>query len=293
MNWKLLLVLLANSLLRPSISPAQSTPAMYKEVLAALESQPLVVLLRDESPQELQKLAKRPTDLAQYKASVALYNSQVQQLIPKIWTLSPAIEFKSEEELEAFKKNKQQATLVLMYTQQRLGSLDNMNHTWGGTYSDTKWLLALMGGRRAVWSLSTVMPPRSVAAYDIVSGLRNLQLKVKAARATPPLDERAERQEYSQRLRTKTLLIDQTGLPEGLTESELRKIYPYPFQLVTVPEIETAVLAADPHYAYVGNLSNTARIVDTADGAHLAAVVTEGDPQWGKDVFKLFAKQVK
>lgn len=291
MNLKLLLALAVTFVLQSTAVLAQRFYTDHSEILAVLQNRPLVVMLQVEDPRELKRMADKPADLAQYKANVALRNVQIQQLIPRFWTVSSTIEFKPESELPVLEKDKQNAMLVLHYLQQRLG--------YGGkradTYLDTKLNLSLIGGRRDVFSFSTPFPPAAITAADIVSALRNLQFQIREEQIRMTKTERpkakVQLQEYSQRLRTKTLLIDKDRLKKKFTEADLQNVYPYPHQLATPEEIEAAVLAADPRYTYVRNLSSFSFIIDAATGEQLAEV--DGDEKWGKGEFTVFKAAVK
>lgn len=151
----------------------------HGEILAALQSQPLVVMLEVESPKVMERLVDKPTDAAQYKADVMRYNTRMQQLLPRFWTVSPAIEFRPESALPALLKDRQHATLVLYREQQRLGYTDGRGGTSGVTYLDTKWYLSLAGGKRDVFSFTAPMPLSEITAADIVSALRCLQFQIR------------------------------------------------------------------------------------------------------------------
>jgi len=62
--------------------------------LAIVRTHPLIVLLDEENPKTLRELAGKPTELAQYKAYLAQYNAQARELAPKVWKLSPTVEFR-------------------------------------------------------------------------------------------------------------------------------------------------------------------------------------------------------
>ena len=291
MNLKLLLVLTVTLVLQSTGGLAYTLYFTHREILAALQSQPLVVMLQDENPQELKRMADKPAELAQYKASVAMHNNQAQQLIRQFWTVSSNIEFKSESELPALQKDKQHATLVLYRKQLRLGYSDSRV----GTFLETEWRLDLAGGRREVYSFDAPLPPTTVTAADIISALRNLQFQIRdeQVRMTKTEQPKAKVQlrDYSQRLRTKTLLIDKEGLKDKFTETNLQKAYPYPHRLATPEEIEAAVLTADPRYTYVRNLSSFTYVIDAATGEQLTGV--EGDMKWGAGEFSRFVAAIK
>ena len=78
------LLLAAGLLLTTSNAWAQLGFGKPKDV-AAVKSQLLIVVLKDEEPSLLKKLAKKPDELADYKAYIADHNIKMQELAPKLW----------------------------------------------------------------------------------------------------------------------------------------------------------------------------------------------------------------
>ncbi|RZK24961.1 MAG: XRE family transcriptional regulator [Hymenobacter sp.] len=76
----------------------------WTQEIAIIKAQPLVVLLNEEDPKELRKLADKPAELAQYKTYVAQYNAQLQQLARELWQFSPAVTFQSEADYQELRK---------------------------------------------------------------------------------------------------------------------------------------------------------------------------------------------
>ena len=269
--------------------------------IALIKSQPLVVLLDEEDPKELRKLADKPAELAQYKTYVAQYNAQLRQLAPKLWQFSPAVTFQSEADYQELRKAKGAKTVVLHQTRQRLGRQLN------GLETDlVAWMeLELVGGgdRENVWhgpSSLTVLYPS-----DIVFTFRNLQrdLQEKASDAGKTVSNRKgvarlmlQDVQHAQQLKTKTLLLNRAEVPDQLAEAEIAKDYPFPVQLVPLQTIEAAVLAGDARYAYVRWLTVTAglvgpSIIDAADGHRLTTALSS-KPELAKADLKDFTRYI-
>ena len=87
---KHVLLLVTGLILNTSAAWAQMGYGKPKDV-AAVKSQPLIVVLKDEEPSQLKKLAKKPDELADYKAYIADYNVKMQELAPKLWHFSPSV----------------------------------------------------------------------------------------------------------------------------------------------------------------------------------------------------------
>jgi hypothetical protein len=121
MKSKSLLLLATALLLQTTAARAQFGLGKPKEI-ALVKSQPLIVILKEEDPKQLKKLAGKPEDLADYKASIADYNSQMRELAPKLWKLSSAVEFKPESELESLRKAKKSQRAVLRHLTFRSGT---------------------------------------------------------------------------------------------------------------------------------------------------------------------------
>ena len=96
---------LTGLILNVPVAWAQLGYSKPKDV-AAVKSQPLIVVLKDEEPSQLKKLAKKPDELADYKAYIADYNVKMQELAPKLWHFSPSVEFRYVTDLPALRKAK-------------------------------------------------------------------------------------------------------------------------------------------------------------------------------------------
>jgi hypothetical protein len=244
--------------------------------LTALKAQPLLVQLDEPDPKELKELAKKPDDLREYQAYVAYCNTQLQQLVPKLWTLSSAVEFKTLTELNALRAAKGAPLTVLRHTAYRATlSVGGVNNRFGPALSSeriTAMQLSQFNGKKEEELVTAPIATTAIRPSDIVFAVRYLQNELQAqAAGKSRQDLLASYAEYGKRLRTKILLLNEADVKDKLTEKDIKQAYPFPYQLVPRSTIEAAVLAADPRYAYVqltlvgpGITAQTA--VDAADG---------------------------
>lgn len=252
-----------------SIARAQSD----KDV-AILKSQSLIVVLKDEEPDKLKKMAKKPAELTAYKSFITNYNALIQELAPAIWHFSPAVEFKHESEILALVKDKNYQHGVLKHDDYTV-----MEHLGGGaarggafysSESRTAFLLSIISNGKQRTLAPVPIAPGKVYTSDIIFCLKTLQYQ---------LHERAsgksQMAENGKRMRSKILLLDEAEMSGKLSAADIQQVYPFPFQLVPRETIEAAVKAADARYACVRIFpvsdSMTAQVVmDPTDGAILA-----------------------
>ncbi len=284
----------------------------YKNV-ELISKQPLVVLLTEEDPKELKRLADKPEELAHYKAYVAYLNTQLQQLAPQLWKFSPAVEFKTKSALP----NMQAATgrtVVLYYLKQKVGtSRPSGLGPIGGTWSAGLQLSSPGDGEEHTECLVS-LPVDAAYPSDIIIAFKQLQqelrkdVKLKADMNRDRKEQlqevratlRAEGDANAESIRTKPLLVVQDDVDKRLTEAEIKQLYPFPLQLVPRAAIEEAVWTGDTRYNYVRWQAASAasvgpEIIDAADGRVLGSsyeggVSNGGQPIIGKREFKDFAQ---
>ena len=274
-----LLVPLTYLLLLASVGRAQMHAP--KE-LAVIKAQPLVVLLEEEDPNQLKKLADKPDDLTQYKDYVASYNAQMREMAPKLWHYSSTVEFKQKSELEALRKLKNTRTVVLQHTEDKDYVYDNgrmhnrFSQTSSGSAVVTTMELSVVGDGRQNYQITSAMAPGTVYSSDILFAFRTLQRRLQDEeegrdRATETKPQKSARlAEQGQKIRTKIVLIDQADIDQKLTAADIKQLYPFPCQLVPRQTIETAISNADARYVYVrwltfapGNIGPT--LIDATD----------------------------
>ena len=261
--------------------------------LAVLKAQPLVVLLEEEDPKQVRKLADKPDDLAQYRAYIAFYNNQLRELAPKFWHFSPAVEFKLKSEMEALRKAKGPMTVVLLRTEDKtstfgMGRASNgYNGALRATATVAEMCLLVVGDGKIDYRDRAGLAPGPAYASDIVFALRDIQRSLQHeadgysyGKLTKQQKE-AERTKSAAQVRSKTLLLDPNQLDPKLTEAIIREVYPYPFQLAPRATIEAAVLSADIRYTYVRWLTFSAEqigqvVLDAADSEVLRFLESTG-----------------
>ena len=278
---KYLFLLTASLVLHTSTAWAQLGMGKPKDV-AAVKSQPLVVILLDESPDKLKKLAKKPTELADYKAYVADYNARMQDLAPKLWHFSPSVEFKQESELPALRKAKGLQRGVLHNLDFYLARRHSYGNPLPGMpkyYYSSEQISAVAidvvgnGDQHQVYRVQLAAGP--VYTSDIIFSFQTIQQYLQArADGRKGDDMRAEIAQNGKRLRTKTLLFDEEDIKGKLTDADIKQAYSFPYQVVPRATIEAAAASADTRYAYVRVMPVVQGIavqvvVDAADGAML------------------------
>lgn len=311
---KRLLLLALLLVLRNMVASAQYGFGFYKYMNVELISkQPLLVLLTEEDPKELAKLASKPEELAQYKAYVAYLNAQLQQLAPQLWKFSPSVEFRPKSALPALEAAGQR-TVVLYYVKRKVGvSNPQAFGPIGGVWSAYLQLSSPGEGKENQES-SAALPLDAIYPSDIIIAFKQMQralqkdVKLKAEMDRPRGEQlkearaalRAEGDANAEAIRTKPLLVAQDDVDKQLTEDAIKQLYPFPFQLVPRAFIEEAVRTADARYNYVrwraaDEASVGPRIVDAANGRILGSSAdggkgNGGQPIIGKREFKDFAR---
>ncbi len=247
--------------------------------LAILKSQSLVVVLKDEEPDKLKKLAKKPGELEAYKSFVANYNALIQELAPKIWQFSPSVEFKHESELAALMKDKGYQHGVFKHD-----NFTVLQHLGGGaarggaiytSESQTAFLLSIISNGTQRTIAPVPMAPGVVRTSDVIFCLKMLQHHLQGRASGKSSGKMTE---DGTRLQAKILLLDEAELNGKLSAADIKQVYPFPFQLVPRETIETAIKDADARYACLRILpvsgSMTALVImDPADGTMLAMSV--------------------
>jgi hypothetical protein len=311
---KRLLLLVVLLVLRSLSASAQYGFGFYEyKNVELISKQPLIVLLTEEDPKELEKLANKPEEIAHYKAYVAYINSQIQQLAPQFWKFSPSVEFRPKSELPTLKAAKDKRAVVLYYVKQKVGvSRSQAFGPIGGVLS--AWMqLSSLGDGQEKRECSAALPLDAIYPSDIIIAFKQLQralqtdVKLKADMDRPRKEQlqearamlRAEGDANAESIRTKPLLVAQDDVDKQLTEATIKQLYPFPFQLVPRATIEEAVRTGDTHYNYVrwyaANAASVGpRIIDTADGRVLGnsyegGVSSSGLPIIGKRELKDFA----
>lgn len=286
----------------------------YKNV-ELISQQPLVILLSEEDPKQLKKLANKPEELAEYKADIAYLNTKLQQLAPQVWKFSSAVAFKPESALPALQAAVGQRTVVLYYRKRSVGV--SRQHVGLGP-KDGMWQASLQlsspGDGEEHPECSVALPLDIIYPSDIVVAFKQLQhelrrdVKIKADAGLGHDKQlqaardmlRAEGDANAEAIRTKLLLVAQEEVDEKLTQDDIKRLYPFPVQLVPRAAIEEAVRVSDARYNYVrwraASMAGVGpAIVSATDGRVLGysadgGLDFRGQPIIGKREFKDFAQ---
>ncbi|MDO7851952.1 hypothetical protein [Hymenobacter convexus] len=254
--------------------------AQSDESLAILKNQSLIVVLKDEEPDKLKKLAKKPGELEAYKSFVKNYNVLIEELAPKIWHFSPSVEFRHEAELAVLVKDKAYRHGVFKHD-----NFTVLEHLSGGaarggaiytSESKTAFLLNIISNGSERTIAPVYLAPGVVRTSDVVFSLKILQSQLEERAAGKSNKDLMA--EHGKRLRSKTLLLDEAEMNGKLSAADIKQAYPFAFQLVPRETIESAVNDADARYACVRILPVTGNmtalvIMDPVDGAMLAMSV--------------------
>lgn len=310
MKQKALLQLLIFLLVHTTASWAQQAPANQRyEGIELISRQPLVILLAEEDPKEVQRLASKPDELAQYKAYLAYYNAQLQQVAPQLWHFSPAVQFRPQSAFTELQAQKGQQTVVLYYSKRKVGASGPHYgaSTLGGVWAASMQLSTLGDGKEQT-QRSEPLPLEALYASDLLLTLTRLQrtLENRANRKVGPDRKaqqaawRAEGAANAEAIRTKTLLVAQDEVDAQLTEADIKQVYPFPVQVVPRATIEAAVQARDTRYHYVrwqpaSVASIGPQVIDVADGRVLGwsaegGLSKSGQKIIGKQELKDFAR---
>lgn len=276
MKVKALLPLVAALLLHITTAQAQFGLGKPKDI-ALVKSQPLIVLLKEEDPKQLKKLATKPEDLADYKASIADYNTEIKELAPKLWKFSPSVEFKSESEVESLRKTKKTQRAVLRHVNLALahrhhmggspGGVANPNNFYYTTEQVSALVLSLVGDGDENQVARIQIAPGAVYTSDMIFSIKYLQTYIQGrADGRSSNDFREEIARNGKKLPTKTLLVDESDVKNKLTEADIKQAYPFPYQIVPRTTIETAAAAGDTRYAYI-------RLLPVTESAMVQVVV--------------------
>ncbi|RZK34569.1 MAG: hypothetical protein EOO57_10855 [Hymenobacter sp.] len=312
------LLFLGLGLLRINLVSAQLFQHHYSFDL--IKSQPLVVLLPEEDPKELRKLANKPEELADYKAYVAYYSKQMRVLAPRYWKYSPTVEFRPESALKEIRAAQGQRTVVLRYeTHVNGASTTGYHSTYKGSRQVAYMELTTPGSGDQNLEADSPAPLDIMYPSDMVFALRTIQrqLETEEKRAAKAATGRS-RQDILQEeralnaavdkadaelIRSRTLLIAEGDLDPKLTAEGIRQFYPYPYQVVPRATIEAAVQAGDTRYTYARRLCQSVEVIgpfliDAATSRTLAIANTGGVDAGSKElidkeVFKIYAAYVK
>lgn len=251
-----LLFCLLLSCLLPAPGFAQSSrPTAYRRLTAEekqrLRSQPLLVMLQRDDPQQLKKLARNPAGLRAYRDDMAKSNAILRRAAA-VWTFSPSVEFRYADEIDSLAMTDGVGQLNVL-------DFDQVAHATSPTTAARSWdkpgTGPSVGGTASLPSfrLRVYIKKRNFALHsEPILGPTLLDSDL--TYCTKMIEQNVAGTAWK---RTKsgpnppTLLLCQDDRAADLTDTQIKQVYPYPYQFVARAEYEKAFQAATPGYALV------------------------------------------
>lgn len=319
---KLILLFLS---LWTTISLAQYGAAKQADA-EAVKSRTLLVVLEEPNPDVIKKLDQAEKDY--YNSEIEKYNKLIQEVMPKYWKFSK-VEFKSRKEVNELVKSKNTNYAYFQFskfsssyqmpagvkTLMKIQKNDDV--LIGGDYKETDVEVRLTEKNPLGPPVyGAYMPSPFPTAGEMVYGIKQVQLQLKyKSEGLKDGAINAMMKQNAKEMPKYTLLIDKARI--DLKEDEIKKHYPFPFELVTKERIDEAFLKEENDkvafvFIHRSSGSYNPNIVDTNEGKEMAR--TSADQSTGvsistpeidamkkeinkgkirKDDLKIIAKQIK
>jgi hypothetical protein len=258
------------------------------EDIKDLQTRTLVVVLRKEDPKTVKSLAKKPNDLKNYQKNIENYNTNFKLAMEHSWPYKQEFKYvgltsdtwqhaaKDEIEKALEKKDKDHYAYIM----QTASNYSYRTYSNGFYQRDVTGLLlsSLVVGfgdkNMAVGEMK--LPFVDPSEADFIYGIQQMmsyfdyRLNEKSRK-----ELKAEMSKNSLKLKEKTLLLDKELLEKGLTEQEIKTVYPYPFKITDRAEMDEAIINKDNKYAYVQVVAVSASTAGKqSKGAGTGPVVT-------------------
>lgn len=298
-----------------------------KETVDALKSRTLIVVVEEPNAELMKKLDAAQKEF--YSKDVEEYNISMKELMPKYWKWNDKVEFKTRSEVEQLVKSKSKLFAYIENTKYKVNFANKMS--LNATQKLKKGELMLMGGDYAETAMAVrltdenslgnpvygiYLPSVFPSKGEMVFALKQLQLQLKyKSQGMKDGAINSLYKENAKQLVSKTLLLSKEKI--SLSEAEVKKVYPFTFQIVDMNRIEQAFLSDDATcvtFVFVpraGGIVST-YVVDTNEGMEMGR--TSNDQTTGfsistpaldavqkedtkgtirKDDLKIIAKQAK
>ena len=290
MKTKQILPMLLASFLIATSAMAQPAIEMFctskKDYVAEAKKRQWLVELVQEDPEIVKQFGRKHADeLKKYQESVASLNKVAQKVISEQWTLTSTRPiFKTKAEVEAMAKNNQTGEYaILSIGRYQMVSAEATTSKTGAPVVKEEANLSMRLGGNMYRHLGAVnLPSPAPTEAQMMVALQLLQNHIDIRENSTSVTAFEDNlKKNGQLLKTKTLLVPKQDLKRGLTEEEIKTVYPYPVKIMDRAEIEKAILAKDKKFAYVQVLPafggakplTMQLVVDTEDGKLLARSV--------------------
>lgn len=252
------------------------------EDIAFVKNRPLVVALESEDPAILKNFKKYPKDLQKYKDEIATKNQELREAITEFWTFTERLpQFLNMEEALTLRKAGKAIVLRAnghgfdyyrrnaQYIRSYGSNLDEMqarrianlppinkgiNALNPGMYrkSNEASYLELLVSQKERGLVTVYLPADTTSKIDFVYGIQQMQYVLNYLQEGKDIRKfKAQLHQNHKELKDKILLIAREDLDQKITEADIKKIYPYPFEICDREKIEQAILSKSPNYAYV------------------------------------------
>ncbi len=214
-----------------------------------LRTQPLLVVLRQEDEKQLKKLAKKPDDLLTYKQSIALGNALLQEVVGPAWTFSPKVEYKSAVELAALvAANTGQLNVLDFDAVDYLDAPPPMRR-----YGEPSPIMVGHRDELLTFRLRIFLKQVDFAVHNepLLNRTPNPSDALYCLRMLEQYAAGAGPQRIKSGSTPPMLVLCQDDRMPGLTDAQIKQVYPYAYQFVARSEYEKAVREASPGVAFV------------------------------------------
>jgi hypothetical protein len=303
--WAALIVISMPVTLRAQVGAAKT------EDIEAVKSRKLIAMIEAPNDRVLKQIAKKPKlgTVEDYRADLADYNANLKEVIEKFWPYNKTdIQYKTFEEIrELAGTGTKEYAVVGCFSMEPGKITPSSSHSTYEIFDGLHWVKNIKDAFGEHGSMFTSLrvnkienfgnaPVFSIPLFDVfptkaglVYGLKTIDAfftfkYTKEGKKTSDILEYAMRVEVSgraQQLTGKTLLIREEWLDKDLNETNIKKIYPYPYKVVKRTEMDNVVMAQDGEYAYAALVPYVHRagsviffhyLIDCADGQPLAMV---------------------
>lgn len=234
------------------------------EEVKALKERQLIVVMKELSQYQLKKLRKKPDVIKNTEEYYRYINGHLQSVVPKFWTFNnKEILYKTPSQIQKLQQDPSSPYAVLYHS-----VIETTEYASGGyagaRFKADSWKTSVMMidlienyNPEATYIKSkpvyyTNLPSIYPSKADLAFGTQMIQNYLEARLLGKNRKEAMEEvREYSKALETKTLLLAKEDMKESLTDEEIKKAYPYSYQVVDYLTIEEAILSKDPNVAYV------------------------------------------
>jgi hypothetical protein len=283
----LLIVLL---LIQATISYGQAGLSNPDDI-EKIKQRTFLVMLEEPKQDLMEKL--KPEEQENYTADINAYNSMMQELMPALWKISAKLEFKKRSEIMELIKSKDQGYAYLEYEKYRVqfANVSSLRMTFKSEKGEKMGGLNPVGETYIASSISIRLTEKANTSLEIISipvaspfpSKGEMALAVKEILYT--FDKRASGiktmqlatlpKKEAKKLEKMKLLVNADDT--DASEEAIKKVYPYPFELVKGKEaLDAAILTGDSGTAVIkiipnGNRSYSYKVFSCSEGGMLAS----------------------